>query len=138
MASPVHHYLVLYPNIETLRKVYANYIELQLEEQDSVILFLPYYDTTDKLREILITKEVDVSRHERSGLLVLLDFDKIIDNPYLGVPAAFGLKEFVNKVQSRITDKSLIVIADMSIHNHLDKVEDLLDCEKLPHTDYQI
>ena len=26
----------------------------------------------------------------------------------------------------------------MSIYNHLDKVEDLLDCEKLPHTDYQI
>ena len=47
-----HHYLILYPNIETMRKVYASYIKRQLEEQpDSVVLFLSYYDTTDNVRE---------------------------------------------------------------------------------------
>jgi hypothetical protein len=67
----------------------------------------------------LINKGVDVSRHQRNGSLILLDFNKIIDNPYLGVPAAFGLKEFVSKIQSRIIGKTLVVIADMSIYNHV-------------------
>ena len=49
---PGHHYLILYPNIETMRKVYASYVKKQLEEQpDSVVLFLSYYDTTDNVRE---------------------------------------------------------------------------------------
>ena len=39
--STGHHYLILYPDIETMRKVYASYIKKQLAEQpDSVILFL--------------------------------------------------------------------------------------------------
>ena len=33
-----HHYLVLYPDIETMRKVYASYIKRQLEEQPKYIL----------------------------------------------------------------------------------------------------
>ena len=49
-----HHYLILYPNIETMRKVYASYIKRQLEEQpNSVVLFLSYYDTTDTVRSAL-------------------------------------------------------------------------------------
>ena len=49
-----HHYLILYPNIETMRKVYSSYVKKQLEEQpDSVILFLSYYDTTDNVRDVL-------------------------------------------------------------------------------------
>ncbi len=94
-ASFGHHYLVIYPNIETLRRTCTDYIKLQLEEVNVAVLFLPYFDTTDKVRYDLIMKGVDVSRHGRNGSLVLLDFDKIIDNPYLGVPAAFGLKEFM-------------------------------------------
>ncbi len=48
-----HHYLILYPNIETMRKVYASYIKKQLEEQpNSVVLFLPYYDTIDNVRSV--------------------------------------------------------------------------------------
>ena len=49
-----HHYLVLYSDIEALRRVYSSYIKGQMESQpESIILFLPYYDTTDKVREIL-------------------------------------------------------------------------------------
>ena len=41
-----HHYLILYPDIETMRKVYSSYIKMQLVEQpDAVVLFLSYYDT---------------------------------------------------------------------------------------------
>ena len=57
-----HHYLILYPNIETMRKVYSNYVKKQLEEQpNSVVLFLSYYDTTDKVRSVLSSFTPDES-----------------------------------------------------------------------------
>ena len=63
-----HHYLILYPDIETMRKVYASYIKKQLEEQpDSVVLFLSYYDTTDSVRSVLSSKGVPVKEHEKNG-----------------------------------------------------------------------
>ena len=49
-----HHYLMLYPNLEAMRKLYASYIKMQLDEQlSSVVLFLSYYDTTDNVRSVL-------------------------------------------------------------------------------------
>ena len=65
---PGHHYLILYPNIETMRKVYASYVKKQLKEQpDSVVLFLSYYDTTDNVRHVLSSNGVPVKEHEKNG-----------------------------------------------------------------------
>jgi ERCC4-related helicase len=77
-----HHYLILYPNIETMRKVYVNYIKKQLKEQpDSVILFLSYYDTTDTVRSVLSSKGVRVKHHEKNGSMIILDIMKVLHNP---------------------------------------------------------
>ena len=73
-----HHYLILYPNIETMRKVYASYIKRQLEEQpDSVVLFLSYYDTTDSVRHALQSKGVRVKEREQDGSMIILDIIKV-------------------------------------------------------------
>jgi len=133
--APSDHYLIIYPNLTAARSLYVDSIKVQIEQRNIAILFLPFFDTTDKVRELLITEGVDVFSHERNGTLTLLDFGKIIDNPYLGIPTAFGLKEFVNKIQSRIGGKNLIVIADMSIYNHMNKVDDLIEYERLAHSD---
>ncbi|HEX9319761.1 MAG TPA: hypothetical protein VF884_12580 [Nitrososphaeraceae archaeon] len=134
-APPDNHYLVIYPNLTAARSMYGDFIKIQIEQRNVAILFLPFFETTDKVRELLIIAGVDVFAHERNGSLILLDFGKIIDNPYLGIPAAFGLKEFVNKIQSRVVGKTLVVIADMSIYKHMNKVEDLLEYERLAHSD---
>ena len=64
-----HHYLILYPNIETMRKVYASYIKSQLEEQpNSVVLVLPYYDTTDNVRSVLSSKAFTLKNAKRKVL----------------------------------------------------------------------
>ena len=76
-----HHYLILYPNIETMRKVYASYMERQLEEQpNSVVLFLPYYDTTDTVRSVLSSKGIHVKEREKEGSMIILDIMKVIHN----------------------------------------------------------
>ena len=74
-----HHYLILYPNIETMRKVYSIYIKRQLELQpNSVIIFLPYYDTTDIVRSILNSKGIHVKEREKEGSMIILDIMKVI------------------------------------------------------------
>ena len=73
-----HHYLILYPDIETMRKVYASYIKRQLEEQpNSVVLFLSYYDTTDNVRSVLSSKGVQVKEREKNGSMIILDIMKV-------------------------------------------------------------
>jgi hypothetical protein len=127
------HYLIIYPNIETVRKIYAQYIRVLLEENRVAILFFPYYDTTDKVRQELILKGIDVKKYERDNSLTLVDFAKVIDNPYLGIPAAFGLKEFVSKIKHFHSKKTLIVITDLSLYNHLGDIDDLLKYESFGH-----
>lgn len=127
------HYLIIYPNIETVRKIYAQYIRVLLEENRVAILFFPYYDTTDKVRQELILNDIDVKKYERDNSLTLVDFAKVIDNPYLGIPAAFGLKEFVSKIKRFHSKKTLIVITDMSLYNHLGDIDDLLKYESFGH-----
>jgi hypothetical protein len=132
-----HHSVILYPNIETIRKVYAEYIHLLIEEDNNVaILFLPYYDTTDNVRQELLTKGLDVRKYERNNSLILIDFAKVVDNPYLGLPAAFGLKEFINKIQAYNNGKNLVVIADMSLYNHSKNIDELLKYERLSDDGY--
>ena len=133
-----YHCLVLYPNIETIRKIYVEYIGITIEQGNNAILFLPFYDTTDKVRQLLMSNGLDVKRYERNNSLVLLDFAKVINNPYLGIPAAFGLKEFVNKTQTYCRDKTLIVIADMSLYKHVNNIKDLLEYENFPRDKYGI
>lgn len=128
-----YHYLILYRNIETIRKLSAEYIHSMIEENNVAILFLPYYDTTDKVRQELTTKGLDVRKYEQNHSLILLDFTKVVDNPYLGIPTAFGLKQFINKTQTYHKNKKLVVIADMSLYNHFKNINDLLNFESLPH-----
>lgn len=127
------HYLVIYPDIETVRKIYAEYIRVLLEDNRAAVLFFPYYDTTDKVRQELILNGIDVKKYEHNNSLTLIDFAKIIDNPYLGIPAAFGLKEFVSKIKGFHNKKPLIIIIDMSLYNHLGNIDDLLKYESFGH-----
>jgi len=131
-----YHCLILYPNIETIRKIYTEYIHLIIEENNVAILFLPYYDTTDKVRQHLKTKGLDVRKFEQNNSLTLIDFTKVVDNPYLGLPAAFGLKEFINKIQAYNKNKNLVVIADMSFYNHSKNIDDILRYERLSDDGY--
>lgn len=119
-----------------MRKIYTEYIHLIIEENNVAILFLPYYDTTDKVRQDLKTKGLDVRKFEQNNSLTLIDFTKVVDNPYLGLPAAFGLKEFINKIQAYNKNKNLVVIADMSFYNHSKNIDDILRYERLSDDGY--
>ena len=134
-----HHYLILYSTIETMRKVYASYIKRQLEEQpNSVVLFLSYYDTTDNVRSVLSSKGVQVKEREKNGSMIILDIMKVLHNPYFQVPDIEKLRELARKTEKQFGDKTIFIIADMSVFNHTKKASEILEYEKTLHKDLKV
>ena len=134
-----HHYLILYPNIETMRKVYSSYVKKQLDEQpNSVVLFLPYYDTTDNVRSVLSSKGIHVKEREKEGSMIILDIMKVLQNPYFEVPDIEKLRELARKTEKQFGDKTIFIIADMSVFNHIKKASELLEYEKTLHKDLKV
>jgi len=134
-----HHYLVLYSELQKMREVYSTYVKRQLENQpNSVIVILPFYETTNKVREALESKGIDVRKFESEGLIVIVDIEKIINKPFLKGPDVEKLREFTREIENRVQGKTIFVIADMSVFHHLKKVSDLLDYERTLHKDLKI
>jgi hypothetical protein len=134
-----HHYLILYSNIETMRKVYSSYIKKQFEEQpNSVVLFLPYYDTTDNVRGVLSSKGINVKEREKEGSIIILDIMKVLQDRYFEVPDIEKLKELSRKTEKQFGDKTIFIIADMSVFNHTKKASVLLEYEKTLHKDLKV
>jgi hypothetical protein len=134
-----HHCLVLYSNIETLRNIYANYAKRQMEEQHkSILFFLSYYDTTDNVRYYLDRKDIQVKELERDGSIIILDIAKAINNRYFEVPDVERLRELTKKLVNQFEDRTVIVIADMSVFHHIKRASQLLDYEKDLHKDLKV
>jgi hypothetical protein len=134
-----HHYLILYPNIETMRKVYSSYVKKQLEEQpNSVVLFLSYYDTTDNVRSVLSSRGLPVKEHEKKGTMIILDIMNVLNNPFFEVPDIEKLRELAKKTEKQFADKTVFIIADMSVFRHLRKASELLEYEKTLHKDLKV
>jgi hypothetical protein len=134
-----HHYLILYPNIETMRKVCSSYMKKQLDEQpNSVLLFLSYYDTTDIVRGVLSSKGINIKERKKEGSIIILDIMKVIQNPYFEVPDIEKLRELSRKTEKQFGDKTIFIIADMSVFNHTKKASVLLEYEKTLHNDLKL
>ena len=122
-----------------MRKVYSSYIKKQFEEQpNSVVLFLPYYDTTDNVRGVLSSKGINVKEREKEGSIIILDIMKVLQDPYFEVPDIEKLRELARKTEKQFGDKSIFIIADMSVFNHTKKASEILEYEKTLHKDLKV
>src|SRR5919198_5170834 len=62
------HYIIIYPDLTTLRELYSNYICKQIEDNNEIVLINPFYETTDSVRQVLSEKynpRIDVSKYEK-------------------------------------------------------------------------
>jgi hypothetical protein len=74
--EPGGHYILIYDHLITFRQIYSYYTKKQLEENNELILLLPYYETTDTVRRSLRENNyarMDVRKYEKEGLLVIID-----------------------------------------------------------------
>ena len=125
--------------MESMRRVYSGYVKGQIESQrESIIVLLPYYDTTDKAREILESRDIKARELERQGSLVIIDIEKVIRSQYLEVPDIERLRALITKLEDQYPNKTIFIIADMSVFHHLKKAEELIQYEKSLHRDIKV
>jgi hypothetical protein len=146
------HSILVYPNIETLREAYSRYAKKQLEDNNEIVLILPYYETANKVRKTLsggfvsLIEEgngkdadandtngnsiIDVGKHEKEGSLIIMDSVKGYfgsDNNYNNTDLTEFVKQLVKKAEST-GKKGVSVIADLGsfYHYHHSKTADKL------------
>ena len=72
------HQLLVYPHdIEALREVYFHYIMRLLENNNDIVMFLPFHETAESVKNVLSSLSI------RDG--VALDLNKYIDNGILTI-----------------------------------------------------
>jgi hypothetical protein len=124
------HYIIIYPDLDTLREIYSDYTYKQLKENNEIVLINPFYETTDSVRQVLSEKYekdnpiLDVSRYEKEGALIIADSLK----EYLGEQPHMHLKEsYVN--YAKMGKNGVSVLADMGAYPHKSKYDDLVSYE---------
>jgi len=99
---------------------------------------LPYYDSTDKVRELLESMGINVKENERRGTLIIVDIEDVITNPYFKGPDIERLRQFTKELENKHNDKTIFVVADMSVFHHVKKASELLEYERTLHKDLKV
>ena len=123
------HFLVIYPNLSTLREMYSHYVKSALSDKgNEIVLVLPFLETVDNVKRILSenSANIDVRKYEREQSLLIMDSLK----SYFGLQN--GLIPFVRQTIGYATTSGksgLSVLADMGSFFYYDKKDDLLQYE---------
>jgi MEDS: MEthanogen/methylotroph, DcmR Sensory domain len=129
------HYIIIYPDLDTLRELYSNYIRKQIEENNEIVLVNPFYETTDSVRKVLSQSNdsLDVSKHGKEKALIIADSLK----EYLGEQSHTHLKESsANYI--KMGKNGLSVLADLGAYHHKSMYKDLVDYELSLPTKYDV
>ena len=123
------HFLVIYPDLSTLREMYSHYVKSALSDKgNEIVLVLPFLETVDNVKRILSenSANIDVRKYEREQSLLIMDSLK----SYFGLQN--GLIPFVRQTIGYATTSGksgLSVLADMGSFFYYDKKDDLLQYE---------
>jgi hypothetical protein len=62
------HLLIEYPDLQTLREMYSHYTKFALYDGNEVVVILPFYETTDTVRQVLSedSASIDVRKYEKN------------------------------------------------------------------------
>ena len=119
------HYLIVYPDLATLREMYSKYVQEQIKENNEIILINPFYETTDCVRQILSKSGVNVSKYEKEKGLVIIDSLK----EYFGSKPDMLFKRNLVNYAKQIGKKGLSIIGDIGAYTHKSKHNELVDYE---------
>jgi hypothetical protein len=110
------HYLIIYPDLVTLRELYPNYTQRQLEENNEIVLITPFYETTNSVRQVLsrYNHGVDLLKHEKEESLIIVDALE----EYLGDQPLVHLKKGIGGYYSKMGKKGFSALADMGAYPH--------------------
>jgi hypothetical protein len=119
------HYIVIYPDIPTLREVYSKYVQKQIKENNEIILINPFYETTDSVRLILSKTGINVSKYEKEKGLVIIDSLK----EYFGAKPDMLFKRNLVNYAKQMGKNGISIMGDIGAYPHKSKRNDLVDYE---------
>ena len=119
------HNLIIYPDLDTLREIYSNYIGRQIEENNEIVLINPFYETTDSVRQVL-SQGLDIDKYEKEKTLIIIDSEK----EYFGhLPDDMGFKRSLANHAKQIGKDALSILGDIGAYPHRSKHKNLVDYE---------
>ena len=131
------HYMIIYPDLDTLRDLYSEYIHKQIKENNEIVLLNPFYETIDSARQILSEKFNDgmdeIARHEKEESLLIADALE----EYLGNQPLIYVKKSLENY-AKMGKNGVSVLADMGAYPHKSMYNDLVDYELSLPTKYNV
>ena len=118
--------MLVYPHLSMLKHIYSKYCKSQLEKGREIIVILPTYENLSSVRRTLTEVEVDVSRFENDGSLVILDSVK---GYFDSNPDILSIFETLAKHAEDERGGGCSVISDMGSFSFLNKEKELLEYE---------
>ena len=119
------HYLVRYSEIPVWRTIYSSTVKQFLEEDNNIVLVVPFYESTSQVRQVLLKELADLEQYEKDGSLAIIDSIKAYFSE-------IGLMTFVDgllKHAKSAGKTGLSVFADMGSFHHMQKMHQLLEHE---------
>ena len=131
------HYMIIYPDLDTLRDLYSNYAHKQIQENNGIVLINPFYETTDSVRQVLSEKFNDgisnISKYEKEESLMIADALE----EYLGDQPLIYLKKSLASY-AEMGKNGISVLADLGAYSHRSKHYDLVNYELSLPTKYDV
>jgi hypothetical protein len=131
------HYMIIYPDLDTLRDLYSNYAHKQIQENNGIVLINPFYETTDSVRQVLSEKFNDgisnISKYEKEESLMIADALE----EYLGDQPLIYLKKSLASY-AEMGKNGVSVLADLGAYSHRSKHYDLVNYELSLPTKYDV
>ena len=124
------HDMIIYPNQIAFRKFYSFYTIKQIEEKNEFIQIMPFYETTDSVRQTLFEKShiIDNSKDETDNSFATMDSLKYYFGNSKNIDVEQPLEDMV-ECAKKLGKKGLSVIGDLGIFSYKGKIPELVDYE---------
>jgi len=70
--QPGTHSIIVYPDLQVFREIYANYAKQELES-NQIVLMMPHYETVDNIVSTLSKIGINVQESLQEGSLLIID-----------------------------------------------------------------
>lgn len=125
-ASYGEHNLLIYRDLNELREIYSRYFNSRLKMNKEIIIFMTTYETVDSVKRTLIDHEINASRFEKNGSLIILDSVRV----HLGSDSNIlpTVENLAKRAENRGKD-GCTMIADMGSFNLIGEEHELMKYE---------
>jgi hypothetical protein len=121
------HCMIIYPDLNTLRMLYPQYIQKQIEGNNEIVLVNPFYETAAATR-LLISQanpDMDVPKREREKSLIVIDSLE----EYFGERADMPFKKNLARHAEKTGRTGISILGDIGSYLYKSKHKDLVDYE---------